>query len=168
MHLSVRDSLKKVWVLPARREKRELTYAVSYRSSRRTTSTSSVSAVTSELRAAALSADESLPLIADLHWWDWSASIEEVMDSLHILVASGKVLYLGVSDTPAWIVAACNTCVHRRVLNTTLTLTFQVCQGARKIPVCHLPGTLELHASRLWFATLALREAPRLVCSPRL
>lgn len=31
------------------------------------------------------------------------------MDGLHALVLSGKVLYLGISDTPAWIVAACNT-----------------------------------------------------------
>jgi aryl-alcohol dehydrogenase-like predicted oxidoreductase len=43
-----------------------------------------------------------------LHWWDWSSSIEEVMDSLHILVEQGKVLYLGISDTPAWIVSAAN------------------------------------------------------------
>lgn len=44
-----------------------------------------------------------------LHWWDHSTSIEEIMDSLHILVQQGKVLYLGISDTPAWIVAAANT-----------------------------------------------------------
>jgi aryl-alcohol dehydrogenase-like predicted oxidoreductase len=31
------------------------------------------------------------------------------MDSLHILVQQGKVLYLGVSDTPAYIVATANT-----------------------------------------------------------
>lgn len=31
------------------------------------------------------------------------------MDSLHILVQQGKVLYLGISDTPAWIVSAANT-----------------------------------------------------------
>ena len=30
------------------------------------------------------------------------------MNSLHNLVASGKVLYLGVSDTPAWVVADAN------------------------------------------------------------
>lgn len=30
------------------------------------------------------------------------------MDSLDALVQSGKVLYLGISDTPAWIVSACN------------------------------------------------------------
>ncbi|EFQ28939.1 aldo/keto reductase [Colletotrichum graminicola] len=44
-----------------------------------------------------------------VHWWDWTTSIEELMDSLHILVEQGKVLYLGVSDTPAWIVSAANT-----------------------------------------------------------
>ncbi|KAJ5110186.1 Aryl-alcohol dehydrogenase (AAD) [Penicillium argentinense] len=44
-----------------------------------------------------------------LHWWDHSTSIEEIMDSLHILVEQGKVMYLGISDTPAWIVSAANT-----------------------------------------------------------
>ncbi|KAM0810016.1 putative Aryl-alcohol dehydrogenase [Seiridium cardinale] len=38
-----------------------------------------------------------------------STSIEELMDSLHHLVEQGKVLYLGISDTPAWVVAAANT-----------------------------------------------------------
>jgi len=44
-----------------------------------------------------------------VHFWDFTTSIKEVMDALHILVEQGKVLYLGVSDTPAWIVAAANT-----------------------------------------------------------
>jgi hypothetical protein len=35
-----------------------------------------------------------------LHWWDHSTSIEELMQSLDALVKSGKVLYLGISDTP--------------------------------------------------------------------
>lgn len=43
-----------------------------------------------------------------LHWWDWTTSIEEIMDSLHILVQQGKVLYLGISDSPAWVVSAAN------------------------------------------------------------
>ncbi|KZV60798.1 Aldo/keto reductase [Peniophora sp. CONT] len=43
-----------------------------------------------------------------VHWWDWGSSIEEVMNALHNLVASGKVLYLGISDTPAWIVSQAN------------------------------------------------------------
>ncbi|EON60945.1 hypothetical protein W97_00155 [Coniosporium apollinis CBS 100218] len=43
-----------------------------------------------------------------LHWWDFTTSIEEVMQSLNQLVVNGKVLYLGISDTPAWIVSKCN------------------------------------------------------------
>ena len=29
-----------------------------------------------------------------IHWWDYDTSIEEVMQSLHMLVQAGKVLYL--------------------------------------------------------------------------
>ncbi|KAI5119359.1 hypothetical protein M0805_008514 [Coniferiporia weirii] len=43
-----------------------------------------------------------------LHWWDYETSIEEVMNNLHHLVVSGKVLYLGISDSPAWVVASAN------------------------------------------------------------
>jgi aryl-alcohol dehydrogenase-like predicted oxidoreductase len=43
-----------------------------------------------------------------LHWWDYTTSIEEIMDSLHILVEQGKVMYLGISDSPAWVVSAAN------------------------------------------------------------
>jgi aryl-alcohol dehydrogenase-like predicted oxidoreductase len=43
-----------------------------------------------------------------VHWWDFSASIPELMQSLNHLVAAGKVLYLGISDTPAWVVAKAN------------------------------------------------------------
>ncbi|CAI7606269.1 unnamed protein product [Penicillium pancosmium] len=43
-----------------------------------------------------------------VHWWDFSTSIEEVMISLNQLITSGKVLYLGISDTPAWIVSRAN------------------------------------------------------------
>ena len=76
--------------------------------------------------------------------WDWRTSIEEVMNGLHYLVASGKVRYLvslfaewtppaspnpplasqlhqGISDTPAWIVTKAN----------------------RKDAVLHLPRRLE-------------------------
>ncbi|KAH8114669.1 Aldo/keto reductase [Phellopilus nigrolimitatus] len=44
-----------------------------------------------------------------VHWWDYNTSVEEAVNGLHNLVAAGKVLYLGVSDTPAWVVAQANT-----------------------------------------------------------
>ncbi|KLO11194.1 Aldo/keto reductase [Schizopora paradoxa] len=43
-----------------------------------------------------------------VHWWDYETSVKEVMDGLHNLVIQGKVLYLGISDTPAWVVAKAN------------------------------------------------------------
>ncbi|KAF8468081.1 Aldo/keto reductase [Russula ochroleuca] len=43
-----------------------------------------------------------------VHWWDWGTSVEEVIDSLNTLVLQGKVLYLGISDSPAWIVSKAN------------------------------------------------------------
>ncbi|PAV22723.1 arylalcohol dehydrogenase [Pyrrhoderma noxium] len=43
-----------------------------------------------------------------VHWWDFNTSVEEVMNQLHHLVASGQVLYLGISDAPAWVVATAN------------------------------------------------------------
>jgi aryl-alcohol dehydrogenase-like predicted oxidoreductase len=44
-----------------------------------------------------------------LHAWDFTTPIEEVMRSLDDMVRQGKVLYIGISDTPAWIVAQANT-----------------------------------------------------------
>ncbi|ROW05203.1 hypothetical protein VSDG_00044 [Cytospora chrysosperma] len=43
-----------------------------------------------------------------VHWWDFSCSIPELMQSLNQLVTQGKVLYLGISDTPAWVVSKAN------------------------------------------------------------
>lgn len=43
-----------------------------------------------------------------LHMWDFTTPVEEVMRSLDDLVASGKVLYVGISDTPAWVVSQAN------------------------------------------------------------
>ncbi|EJT97331.1 Aldo/keto reductase [Dacryopinax primogenitus] len=43
-----------------------------------------------------------------VHWWDYSTSIPELMRALDDVVKSGQVLYLGISDTPAWIVTKAN------------------------------------------------------------
>ncbi|HEY0298875.1 MAG TPA: aldo/keto reductase, partial [Arachidicoccus sp.] len=44
-----------------------------------------------------------------LHIWDDLTSIEEVMRGLDDLISQGKVNYIAISDTPAWIVAKGNT-----------------------------------------------------------
>ncbi len=48
----------------------------------------------------------------DLYWVharDFTTPIEEVMRGLDDLVRQGKLLYVGISDTPAWEVARANT-----------------------------------------------------------
>ncbi|KAL1640544.1 hypothetical protein SLS58_006894 [Diplodia intermedia] len=59
-----------------------------------------------------------------LHWWDFSTSIPEVMQSLHHLVQSGKVTYLGISDAAAWIVSKANQYARDHALTQ-----FSVYQG---------------------------------------
>jgi aryl-alcohol dehydrogenase-like predicted oxidoreductase len=43
-----------------------------------------------------------------LHMWDYMTPVEEVVRGLDDLVRQGKVLYVGFSDTPDWIVAEAN------------------------------------------------------------
>ncbi|MBI5547972.1 MAG: aldo/keto reductase [Deltaproteobacteria bacterium] len=49
-----------------------------------------------------------------VHAWDGLTPEEEVMRGLDDLVRMGKVLYVGVSDTPAWMVARSHTMAELR------------------------------------------------------
>lgn len=53
-----------------------------------------------------------------------TASIPEIMQSLNHLVSTRKVLYLGISDTPAWVVVKCNAYARQHGLRQ-----FSVYQG---------------------------------------
>jgi aryl-alcohol dehydrogenase-like predicted oxidoreductase len=53
----------------------------------------------------------------DLYWmhiWDKMTPVEEVMRAFDDLVRQGKVLYIGVSDAPAWWIAQANTLADLR------------------------------------------------------
>lgn len=48
----------------------------------------------------------------DLYWvhiWDGITPVEEVMRALDDVIREGKVLYVGISDAPAWWVSQANT-----------------------------------------------------------
>ncbi len=49
-----------------------------------------------------------------VHMWDGTTQEEEMMRGLNDLVSSGKVHYIGISDTPAWVVSKANTLAHFR------------------------------------------------------
>ena len=52
-----------------------------------------------------------------LHAWDFVTPIEEILRGLDDLVSQGKVHYLGISDTPAWIISEANTIADMRGWN---------------------------------------------------
>ncbi|BCJ36892.1 oxidoreductase [Actinocatenispora thailandica] len=53
----------------------------------------------------------------DLYWvhlWDRHTPVEETMRALDDAVSAGKILYVGISDSPAWVVARANTLAEWR------------------------------------------------------
>ncbi|MFI6868262.1 aldo/keto reductase [Nocardia sp. NPDC050406] len=53
----------------------------------------------------------------DVYWvhvWDRYTPIEETLRALDDVVRSGKVLHIGISDAPAWVVAQANTLAQLR------------------------------------------------------
>ena len=53
----------------------------------------------------------------DVYWvhaWDFMTPVEEVMRALDDMVRAGKILYVGISDTPAWIVSRANMLAELR------------------------------------------------------
>jgi aryl-alcohol dehydrogenase-like predicted oxidoreductase len=53
----------------------------------------------------------------DVYWvhvWDFLTPIEEVMQSFDDLVREGKVLYIGLSDAPAWVMSRAQTLAELR------------------------------------------------------
>ena len=53
----------------------------------------------------------------DLYWvhmWDQITPVEEVMRGLDDLIRQGKVLYVGISDAPAWWIVQANTLAQLR------------------------------------------------------
>ncbi len=49
-----------------------------------------------------------------LHAWDFLTPVEEIMRAFDDLVRQGKVLYIGISDAPAWVVSMANTLADLR------------------------------------------------------
>jgi aryl-alcohol dehydrogenase-like predicted oxidoreductase len=64
----------------------------------------------------------------DLYWvhiWDQITPVEEVMRGLDDLVRQGKVLYVGISDAPAWWIAQANTLAQLRAWSPFVALQIE-------------------------------------------
>ncbi|ONI90770.1 aldo/keto reductase [Saccharothrix sp. ALI-22-I] len=69
----------------------------------------------------ALSLEQSLHRLRtdyiDIYWvhiWDRHTPVEETMRALDDAVRAGKILYIGISDAPAWVVSRANTLAQWR------------------------------------------------------
>ncbi len=49
-----------------------------------------------------------------LHYWDGTASLDEILRAFDDLVRAGKILHAGFSDTPAWLVSRAATMADLR------------------------------------------------------
>ena len=49
-----------------------------------------------------------------VHTWDFTSRPDEVMRAFDDLVRQGKIIYPGISDAPAWVVARCNELADQR------------------------------------------------------
>jgi aryl-alcohol dehydrogenase-like predicted oxidoreductase len=49
-----------------------------------------------------------------VHMWDTVTPVEEIMRVLDDVVRAGKVMYVGISDTPAWVISRAQTLAELR------------------------------------------------------
>jgi aryl-alcohol dehydrogenase-like predicted oxidoreductase len=94
----------------------------------------------------------------DLYWvhvWDGITPVEEVMRGLDDLVRQGKVLYVGVSDAPAWWIAQANTLAELRGWTQFIGLQIEYSLMERTVERELIPMAKALHAGVVAWSPLA-------------
>ena len=104
----------------------------------------------------------------DLYWvhiWDQITPVEEVMRGLDDLVRQGKVLYVGISDAPAWWIAQGNTLAHLRGWSPFIALQIEYSLTERTVERELIPMAKALNLGvTAWSPSLqwrADRQVPR-------
>ncbi|WP_320198850.1 aldo/keto reductase [Agrobacterium sp. rho-13.3] len=83
----------------------------------------------------------------DLYWlhnWDVHTPIEETMAALEDLIRSGKVRYIGISDTPAWKVVEANLIARFRGWSQFIGLQIEYSLLERSVEAELVPMAQEL------------------------
>src|SRR4029434_10277948 len=94
----------------------------------------------------------------DLYWvhiWDQITPVEEVMRALDDLVRQGKVLYVGISDAPAWWIAQANTLATLRGWSPFVGLQIEYSLLERTVERELLPMARALHVTVTAWSPLA-------------
>lgn len=79
-----------------------------------------------------------------LHGWDTTTPPDEVMRALDDLVRSGKILYLGICNTPAWRIAAMQTLADMRGWSPFIALQIEYSLVERTVEHELMPMATEL------------------------
>jgi aryl-alcohol dehydrogenase-like predicted oxidoreductase len=90
-----------------------------------------------------------------LHAWDETTPVEEVLRALDDLVRAGKVLYLGISDTPAWQVARMQTIADLRGWSPLVALQIEHSLVERTVERDLVPMARELGLGVIPWSPLA-------------
>jgi aryl-alcohol dehydrogenase-like predicted oxidoreductase len=90
-----------------------------------------------------------------LHAWDGLTPIEEILRGIDDLVRAGKVLYAGISDTPAWVVSQANTIADLRGWTRFNALQIEHSLLQRTVERDLLPMAKELDIAVTAWAALA-------------
>ncbi|GAA4994722.1 aldo/keto reductase [Actinopolymorpha pittospori] len=79
-----------------------------------------------------------------LHAWDFTTPVEEIMRAMDDLVRAGKVLYVGISDTPAWQIARMQTIADLRGWSPLVALQIEYSLVERTVERELIPMAREL------------------------
>lgn len=90
-----------------------------------------------------------------LHFWDFTTPIEEVLRAADDLVRSGKILYFGLSDTPAWIASRAVTMAEVQRSAPVIALQLEYNAASRGVERDLLPMADSLGLSTFCWGPLA-------------
>ena len=90
-----------------------------------------------------------------LHMWDYSTPVDELMRAFDDLVRQGKVVYLAISDTPAWKIAQLNTYAEAHALGRFIATQMEYSLVERTVERDVLPMCRELGVGFLPWSPLA-------------
>lgn len=74
-----------------------------------------------------------------VHWWDFTTPVEEVHRALEDAVRAGKILHVGLSDVPAWVVSRAQVFHEQQGLSPISCMQLEYSLVERSIEREHLP-----------------------------
>jgi len=90
-----------------------------------------------------------------LHAWDFTTPVEQILRAMDDLVISGKVLYAGISNTPAWQIAKMQTLADIRALSPLVALQVEYNLIQRTVERELLPAADDLGLGVVAYSPLA-------------